>query len=183
MENTSDSAGTIETAIDRLRGDDAVPVLVLGDQVRGVAHPHARIHPLTLAMMEVLGVDVAAVRRWGSAPLLWAASEDMRLDQGPQKYMMGEDGEISLFCNIGLGLMLHHDLILRCELPETIVDWAKGRPLREIVSSNLDHIDLHILAAHNANGRTRFTVIPSDGATPLRVDLAEPGSSTDPSYL
>jgi hypothetical protein len=170
MTDTGEGEGSVDDVAGQMCLDLDVPLLVQGSRVVGAGHHDARMHPLTIAAMEKIGIDVAEATRWALGPHLWCASlKDGSLWQADRRYVVRPGGEVVIHCDVDGGRLAGSMFVLPLELPETIVAAAEGRLLREVAETALDPVDLRILKAWTMNDRTRFEIIPASGHVMLRT--------------
>ena len=141
-------------------------VLVDGHgRILGVGHPHARIHPHTLAIAEALGLPRDGAMARAASPLLWRRRPEDAVANPPASGLFAsEDGEILLMATCDRFAFHQDGFTIRTALPDTAIAACAGRLMREVVSiPDLDPIGLRILEAHDTPLGTEFVVIPRDG--------------------
>lgn len=162
--------GDIKEAMPHLSpGCEARVMVDEAGRIQGVAHPDARIHPVTLQLLEALEVDVAATMAWGASALLWSTAK-LTPVECPDGSLVDLEGEVVLMVGYEGFTVAHHDISIQTKLPETTAAACEGRLLREVVSiPDLDHLDIRILHAERTPIGTMFTIVPQEGATALHV--------------
>jgi len=139
-------------------------VRVDGDVITGVGFLHPRMHPLTGDILNTLGYDVAAARRWAKGPLIWSPFEKAHDAEGASI----EDGLLEASTVEMTFVLTAGYVTLGHTLPETVLTAAVGRPLREVVSlPGLDELTLPILEVKTISWGSAFRVVPEDGDEPI----------------
>lgn len=134
-------------------------------RITGVGHPRARIHPVTLAIAQVMGTSRDEITAWASSPLIWRRKGEKLLEAPPASGLVQSgDGEALLACACA-DYAFHQDAFtIHRRIPETLLAACAGRMMRDIVSiPELDPLGIRIIEAQDTPLGTEIVVVPQDG--------------------
>lgn len=162
IQGGSEDVGSFSRVIDGLHDSQPCRVLLKGDEIVGKSNLGACVNPVTLLLMDALGIDVDGALAWATSATEWSSYGAGTTDHDDSRTFLDERGELVIHVGHVGWSVAHRDVVLPGkDLPEAVLKAMEGRLLRDVVDLPiLAELELPVIRADHLNGALRLQVVP-----------------------